>query len=189
MKKGFSIRYSVHATPNPTGDGETTYHVRVKQQHVVHSNELRSHIAAHTMIKEGLFDLMMATLCDEIAEQLLDGKGVHIDGLGRFSVQLGTVKKKDEQGRWRTKTYTSPRQLSAREVVIEGINFVPDKQMMTRLAREGCSFQRDKYEPASEVPRGELLKTLAEYCAEHGPFTRREFQRIFGVTRYRATRY
>ena len=30
------------------------------------------------------------------------------------------------------------------------------------------------------------LKTLAEYCAEHGSFTRREFQRMFGVTRYRA---
>ncbi len=186
MKKGFSIPYSVHPTPKPTGEGETTYHVRVKQRGVVHTKELRYHIDAHTMVKPGVFDLVMNTLFDEIAEQLLDGKGVHIDGLGLFSVQLGTVKQQDKDGHWHTKTYTSPSQLTAREVCVDGINFVPDKQMMMRFVRERCSFERDKYEPASDVPRGELIKTLAEHCAEHGSFTRREFQRMFGVTRYRA---
>ena len=153
---------------------------------MVHSQELKRHIAAHTLISEGTFELVVNTLCEEIAEKLLDGNGVHIDGLGLFSLEIGTVKVKDEKGRWRSRTYLSPKQLKAREVVVEGINFVPDRQMMKRLLEAKFSFERRKYEPVSDIPRGELLKTLADYCATHGCITRHEFQRLFGTTRYRA---
>ena len=82
--------------------------------------------------------------------------------------------------------YTSPNQLKAREVVVEGINFIPDKHLMDVLRSAQFSFVRRKHEPVSEIPRGELLKTLADHCAAHGSITRHEFQRLFHVTRYRA---
>ena len=187
MQRKSHIRYSVHPTPMKPGDSQQTYHVRIEQRRVVHAEELMLHIAAHSMISEGLFEMVMTTLCDEIAEKLLDGNGVHIEGLGQFSLQIGTVKTKDEKGRRHAKTYTSPQQLKAREIVVEGINFIPDKRMMNRLRSAKFSFERRKQEPVSEIPRGELLKTMADYCAANdGCITRHEFQRLFGVTRYRA---
>lgn len=186
MSKTHTIRYSVHPTPMKPGDTQQTYHVRHQQRHVVHTGELKKHIAAHSNITEGLFELVVQTLRDEIVEKLLSGNGVHIDGLGLFSLQLGTVKCRDEQGRQRTMTYTSEKMLRTRDVRIEGVTFVADKKMVERLTGERCRFERVTYHTVSNIPRGELLKTLAEYCAEHGSFTRHDFQRLFPVTRYRA---
>lgn len=188
MKKGTAIHFSVHPTPMKPGDTVQTYHVRHEQKYVIHSRELREHIAGYTLISEGLFEMFIDTLKRELAEQLLMGKGVHLDGIGRFSLQLGTRKTKDEQGRWRTKTYTDPKQLTGHEVVVDGITFVPDKEMLMRLDSDSRHFVRDKGEYEQEVPRGELLKTLADYCAKHGSFTRRAVQYLFGLSRYKADR-
>ena len=84
------IHFSVHPTPMKPGDSVQTYHVRHEQQYVIHSRELRKHIASHTMISEGMFELFLDTLKKELTEQLLMGRGIHLDGIGRFSLQLGT---------------------------------------------------------------------------------------------------
>jgi nucleoid DNA-binding protein len=168
------------------GDSRQTYHVRHKQRHVVTTEELRAHMASHTLLSEGLFELAIKTLRDELVEQLLDGNGVHIEGLGFFSLELGTVKVRDEQGRLRPKTYTSEEQLPTRDVVVEGINFAPDREMLSLLLSKECRFERLKYYTADEIPRDELLQTLADHCSQHGEFTRGDFQRLFHVTRYRA---
>lgn len=186
MKKGKAIHFSVHPTPMKPGDTQQTYHVRHCQDYVMHSRELREHINSYTLISEGMFEMFLDTLKREIAEQLLMGHGVHLDGIGRFCLQLGTKKTKDEQGRWRTKTYTAPSQLTGHEVTIDGISFVPDKEMLNRLQDGAPHFVRDKGEYEQEVPRGELLKTLADYCQQHGSFTRRVVQHLFCLSRYKA---
>lgn len=186
MKKGTAIEFTVHPTPMKPGDTVQTYHVRHAQSYVVHSRELRRHIASHTMISEGMFEMMLDTLKQEIAEQLLMGKGVHLDGIGRFSLQLGTRKVLDERGRWRAKTYTSPDELTGNEVVVDGISFVPDKEMMMRLDGNSHPFVRDKREYKQEISRDQMLQMLTDYCQEHDWFNRRVFQQMFGLSRYKA---
>ncbi|MBR4898332.1 MAG: hypothetical protein IKZ48_06055 [Prevotella sp.] len=184
--KGKTIHYSVHPTPMKPSDTVQTYHVRQDQYYVMHSRELRSHIAANSLVSEGIFEMVMDVLQKEIAEQLLDGKGVHLDGIGRFSLQIGTVKEKDEQGKWRAKVYTKPSQLTARELVVEGVTFVPDKEMLDRLKTDEHHFVCDKGSYKLDIPRAKLLATLDDYCAQHGSFSRRNFQTLFGVSRYKA---
>jgi nucleoid DNA-binding protein len=186
MKKGIAIDFSVHPTPMKPGDTVQTYHVRHAQSNVIHTRELRRHIAKHTMISEGLFDMVLDTLKQEIAEQLLMGKGVHLDGIGRFGLQLGTKKVQDEQGRWRTKVYTSPEQLTGDEVVVNGISFVPDKEMKMRLDGDSHPFVRDKREYKTEITLDQVKQPLTDYCQENGLFTRRVFQHMFGLSRYKA---
>ena len=184
--KGKTIHYSVHPTPMKPGDTVQTYHVRQVQYYVMHSRELRSHIAANSLVSEGIFEMVMEVLQKEIAEQLLDGKGVHLDGIGRFSLQIGTIKEKDEQGKWRAKVYTKPSQLTARELVVEGVTFVPDKEMLDRLKTDEHHFVCDKGSYKRDIPRAKLLATLDDYCARHGSFSRRNFQTLFHVSRYKA---
>lgn len=50
-------------------------------------------------MSKGLFEMVIDYVEREIAEQLLAGYSVHFDGLGRFSLQLGTRKVKDEADR------------------------------------------------------------------------------------------
>ncbi|MBR1548590.1 MAG: HU family DNA-binding protein [Prevotella sp.] len=188
MAKKGTIRYSVHPTPKKPGDSQQTYHVRIERPYIVSTDELRAHIASHAGISEGQYELVMKTLRDELLEHLCEGKGVHIDGLGMFSLQLGTVKVADGEGGRSRRSYLSPRQLKASEVTVDGISFLPDRQLTRELRAAKFTFQRRKDEPVHDVPRAELLKGLAGLCAEYGSFTRHDVQRLFGITRYLADR-
>ena len=149
MSKQHTIKFSVHPTPKKPGDSQQTYHVRQQIHKVVHTAELKAHIEAHTNISEGLFELVVTTLRQEIVEQLLAGNGVHIDGLGLFTLQLGTVKDADDNGNPHGTTYTSEQALRTRDVIVSGVNFIPDKQMLGRLLSESCGFERVTFPVAS----------------------------------------
>lgn len=188
MSKGHTIHFGVHPTPQQTGEDGQTYHVRQNIRRVIHSKEFRDHISDYSIVTPGLFEMVIDYIEKEIAEQLLAGNAVHIDGLGRFTLQLGTRKVKDDNGNLRRKTYTSPDELTGHEVVIEGLNFTADKQMLRRIMDGECHFERDDETYERDISRAQLLTTLADYCADHGSFTCRTVQSLFGVSRYKADR-
>lgn len=107
MSKGLTIHFSVHPIPKHTGEEGQTYHVRQNIRRVIRSQEFREHISDYSLVTPGLFEMVIDYVEKEIAEQLLAGYSVHIDGLGRFSLRLGTRKVKDKAGNLRRKTYTS----------------------------------------------------------------------------------
>lgn len=186
MKAENTIHYAVHPTPLKPGETVQTYHVRQVRKTTMRTRQLSEHVSQHSMLSVGLFEMVLDELKREMVEQLLSGHDLHLDGIGRFSLRLGTKKKKGEDGRWHAKTYLHPDDLTAREVEVEGITFVPDKEMLTQLNKDPHAFTREKDSYEQEVPRAKLLKTLADYCQAHGSFTRSTFQRLFGVSRYRA---
>ena len=186
MKIGNTIHYTVHPTPLKHGETVQTYHVRQVLKRTMRTRELAEHVSQHGMISVGLFEMVLDDLKRELVEQLLSGHDLHLDGIGRFSLRLGTKKEKGEDGRWHAKTYLHPDELTAREVEVEGITFVPDKEMLTQQNTDPHAFTRDKDSYEQDVPRAKLLKTFADSCQSHGSFTRSTFQRLFGVSRYRA---
>ena len=188
MSKGLTIHFGVHPTPQQDGEDGQTYHVRQNINRVIHSKELREHLSDYSLVTPGLFEMVIDYVEKEIAEQLLAGNSVHIDGLGRFSLQLGTRKVEDKDGTLRRKTYTSPDDLTGHEVVIEGLNFIADKQMLNRIKNGSYHFERDDESYKRDISRAELLTTLADFCATHGYFTRRTFEVLFSVSRYKADR-
>lgn len=186
MRIGESIHYKVHPTPMKPGDTQQTYHVRQVLKTTMRTRDLAEHIAKHSMLTDGLFEMFMDYLKRELAEQLLEGRDIHLDGIGRFSLQLGTKMVQDDDGQWHRKVYLHPDELTASEIVIEGISFVPDKQMLDRLHRNKRIFVHHKEGYTQSIPRDHLLTTLADFCQQHGSFTRNDFQELFGVSRYRA---
>jgi len=59
--------------------------------------------------------------------------------------------------------------------------------MLRRLRSKTKNFERVKQGYRQEIQRGELLKGLAELCAENkGCFTRLDVEKKFGVSRYKA---
>ena len=188
MSKGLTIHFGVHPTPKQSGEEGQTYHVRQNIRRVIHSKELREHISDYSLVTPGLFEMVIDYVQKEITEQLLAGNAVHIDGMGRFALQLGTRKVKDDDGNLRRKTYTSPEELTGHEVVIEGITFVADKQMLRRVVDGDCHFERDDETYERNISRARLLTTLADYCAANGWFTCSTVQTLFGVSRYKADR-
>ncbi|MBR1934209.1 MAG: hypothetical protein IJ841_11080 [Prevotella sp.] len=186
MKTGRTIHYKVHPTPLKPGESVQTYHVRQVLKTTKHRRELAEEIARYGLVSVSVFELVIERLRREMAYQLRNGNDLHIDGIGRFSLQLGTKKVMGDDGRWHAKTYLSPEELNAREVTIEGMTFTPDKAMLSLLKDRGVHFVRQKEDYNQDIPRDQLLAVLDSYCQEHGSFTRQIFQMLFGVSRYRA---
>ena len=186
MKKGNTIHYAVYPTPLKSGETVQTYHVRQVLKSTIRTRQLAEHVSSYEPFSVGVFEMVMNTLKKELVEQLLSGHDLHLDGIGRFSLRLGTKKQKGEDGRWHAKTYLHPDDLTAREVEVEGVSFVPDKEMLNALTQRQHLFIREKAGYKQEVTRSKLLKTLADYCQTNGGFTRTTFQHLFGVSRYRA---
>lgn len=181
-----TISYTVHPTPMKAGDTVQTYHARQSLKYTIRTRELAEHIARHALIDESVFYMVMERLKMELAEQLLSGHDLHLDGIGRFALQLGTRKVKNSEGKLVRKRYLKPDELTAHEMTIEGITFVPDKDMLDRLHGEDVSFRRIKETYRQEVSQSKLIGTLANYCQEHGSFSRRTVEHLFGISRYRA---
>ena len=187
MAKRDGIHYTVHPTPKRKGETEQTYHVRRHYFTTLKSEDIVDHIRYHGSIVDlASYSLVMESLKEEIVELLQSGHDLHIEGLGRFCLQLGTRKTRGKDGRMHAKRYLNPEDITAREVLVKGISFTPDKAMLKRIRDYHAHFQHDKGAYTEELSRGELLKRLAAFYEKNGPFTRRAFQLEFGFSRYRA---
>ena len=181
-----TINFEVHPTPMKPGDSVQTYHVRQSLKSTMRTDELADYLAQHGLISKGVFLMVMEQLKKELADLLLSGHDVHLDGIGRFALQLGVKKVPNEEGKLVRKTFQSPDELTGHDLTIEGITFVPDRDMLDRLHSRNISFHRVKRNNEQNVSPAQLLTILDLYCREHGSFTRKDVQYLFGVTRYRA---
>lgn len=145
MAKRDGIHYTVHPTPKRKGETEQTYHVRRHYFTTLKSEDIVDHIRYHGSIVDlATYSLVMESLKEEIVELLQSGHDLHIEGLGRFCLQLGTRKTRGKDGRMHAKRYLNPEDITAREVVVKGISFTPDKAMLKRIRDYHAHFQHDK---------------------------------------------
>jgi len=145
MAKRDGIHYTVHPTPKRKGETEQTYHVRRHYFTTLKSEDIVDHIRYHGSIVDlATYTLVMESLKEEIVELLQSGHDLHIEGLGRFCLQLGTRKTRGKDGRMHAKRYLNPEDITAREVVVKGISFTPDKAMLKRIRDYHAHFQHDK---------------------------------------------
>ena len=182
----FTLTYSVHPSPRKEGQ-PVTYHVRHEQRHVIRTRELQKYIARHHPISQGTFVMVLETLKEELVRLLLQGQGVHLDGLGRFALQIGMRRQAAGPGEGHDNHYYNPDELHGDEVRIEGVTFVPDKELLSRLTADVSRWQRKREQFRQDVGRDELVTWLTDYCRGCGTFTRRTVEFEFGLSRYKAS--
>ena len=173
-REGHRIEYEAHETPNPRG-GETTYHAR-RVSLVMKEKDFIEHICNYTIISEGLYALVTKTLMEEIPEQLLDGRDVHIQGLGTFYLKV----------RNKQKYVTDPGAITARQLEVEGIGFTPDKEFNMRVRKADVYFERRESKGSSSVKMTDVVVRMTDYCKKHHFFTERVLQALFGLSKYKA---
>ena len=96
----YTINFSVYSTPESAISGETLYHVRQVNPHMIKREiDLANKIEANTSFKSSDVKGLIAALRDQIAEYLMQGNSVSIKGLGQFYLQ-----RKEREGRQRETT-------------------------------------------------------------------------------------
>ena len=108
------IKFDIYESP--ANDGEKKkYHVRNTNKQTIHSKDLIHETTLYTSVSRSDWAAVVEGLIDILSEKLGDGKRIHINGLGYFSVSIGSTESEN------------PKKMTRGTVQITGINFQPEK--------------------------------------------------------------
>ena len=187
MKKKNAILYDVYPTPTPDEDHEQLFYPRaVIYGSQMNDNELKDYLERNTRINSSQFVGMIEALIQEIPQQLLLNKSVHIRGMGTFYLKIGVRRKKDASGHWYVQKFTDPDAITARDLCIEGIGFRADPKWNRTLMKPGAPFERAKTRHQTPISISKLLKYLDKMTEEKGFVTVRDVQYDLSTTNYHA---
>ena len=110
------------------------------------------------------------------SEKLGDGKRIHINGLGYFSVSIGSTESEN------------PKKMTRGTVQITGVNFQPEKSFKKSIISR-AHFVRERYKVHTvDLSPIEVDGLLSEYFKDHRSITCARMQQVCGMTRSTAYR-
>jgi len=187
MKKLNAILYDVFPTPNPDETHPQLYFPRaVTFGEQMNDDELKAYLEKNTRINSSQFVGMIEALMQEIPQQLLQNKSVHIRGMGTFYLKIGVRSRKNANGQSYTKKFTDPNEITARDLCVEGIGFRADPTWNRKVTRSGQPFERFKTRHQTAVPKSKLLLYIDKQIKEKGYLTVRNVERDQNTTNYHA---
>lgn len=172
-----AVKFEFYETPTPDDKkGEKKYHARVVSYSTVDTEQIIRNIHTSCTLTRGDIKACLAELSRVLAEKLLGGERVHLEGLGYFQVTLQC-----DSGATNPKT-------RSHHVSYKTVKFRPDKELnqeMTHLKVERSSIRKHSERMDNETIEARLL----EYLETHDSITRKELESLCGLTRTTAGRH
>ena len=112
----------------------------------------------------------LAILKDEIVEQLKNNKRFRIDGIGTFQMKVGLKNSTDEDGTPTKAHVTDPKKITARNVEVTGVSFIPDKSLIAKLKDDTSTANsngRGVVGRSQQYERQDVVNALNAYLADH----------------------
>ena len=122
----------------------------------------------------------------EIPEQLLQNKSVHIRGMGTFYLKIGVRHRKDADGHSYVQKFTDPNAITARDLCIEGIGFRADPTWNRKVSKAKQPFERAKTRHQTPISKSKLLLFVDQMVKEKGYVTVRDVECDKDTTNYHA---
>ena len=187
MKKVNAILYDVFPTPNPDETHDQLYFPRaVTYGQQMNDEELKEYLEKNTRINSSQFVGMVESLIQEIPQQLLQNKSVHIRGMGTFYLKIGVRRRKDGNGHVYVQKFTNPDDITARDLCIEGIGFRADPTWNRKVSKSGQPFERAPTRHQIPVAKNKLLIYIDQMVKEKGYVTVRDVECDQNTTNYHA---
>ena len=132
-----AVQFELYKTPMPKEKkNKTRYHARPVSFETVNTEKLAYRIHDRSTLRVSDIISTLEELKNEVAQCLLEGKKVHVDGLGFFQVTLSC----EEEIR-------NPKDKRVHRVKLKAIKFKADKELKGELCH--MKFQRSKIRPHS----------------------------------------
>lgn len=169
------IKFDIYESP--ANDGEKKkYHVRNTNKQTIHSKDLIHEATLYTSVSRSDWAAVVEGLIDILSEKLGDGKRIHINGLGYFSVSIGSTESEN------------PKKMTRGTVQITGVNFQPEKSFKKSIISR-AHFVRERYKVHTvDLSSIEVDGLLSEYFKDHRSITCARMQQVCGMTRSTAYR-
>lgn len=188
MQKDNTLLYSIYVMPAAEPGGQPTCHVRpVAYGAQTTDEEMKADLQRNTRVNSSQFIGMIEVLREEIPQQLLQNKPVHIEGMGTFYLRIGVRRRRDADGRWYKPQFHRAEEITAADLCVEGIGFRADPTWNRRVQLSGQQFAKAPYAGHGvPIDADELSAWLAGYLSEHHHVTVREFRLAWDCTNYQA---
>lgn len=186
------IKYRIYPNPLPDEKGQTTYQVRHEPDGTMDTKAFLNHLERHNSFDSTAMMSALIVLKNEIVEQLKDNHRFRIDGLGTFQLKVGLKALTDEEGNTVKQSFSNPEAISARNVEVKGISFIPDKSIVDKLKKGVSTVNeagRGVVGRSKQYERQEVINILNAYLAEHHFITRTTFRQLLGLTSYAAQKW
>ena len=187
MKKVNAILYDVFPTPNPDEERDQLYFPKaVTYGQQMDDEELKEYLEKNTRVNSSQFVGAIEALMQEIPQQLLQNKSVHIRGMGTFYLKIGVRSRKDANGHTYVQKFTDPDAITARDLCIEGIGFRADPTWSRLVKKSSQPFERAKTRHQVPVKKSKLLLYIDQMVKEKGYVTVRDVECDQSTTNYHA---
>ena len=156
--------YIKREMPDMSGTGERKAYYKIKTCSNLQTEEFINKICCPgSGLNPGDVVKVMCHMVDEMKLWLAEGHTITIDDLGTFSLSIGVIddnEVEDFDG--------NGKKVNAKRIGVRGINFRPDKQLVSDIARR-CKLHKGYESPNNRSPytRDERLKMAQDYIAEH----------------------
>ena len=172
-----AIAYDVYSTPTPSQEDSKKYHVRVVSKSPKTEKELIKTINSRCTLTAADIKGVLTALSDVIKEEMLDGRRVHLHGIG----YLYPIITSDAEG--------DGQKVRAPQIEIKSIAFRPERDMIKDL-KDSAEFHTTKFKNHSSKHTAEsIVKRLKEYLAKNKEIERADFQILCGLTRSTSQRW
>ncbi len=172
-----AINYDFYKTTGVFGTEEKWY-PRIVDNGTVETEDMMQHIETATTLTMPDLKGALTAFISHITRHLEEGRNVHIDGLGHFSLSIGGEVVQDEEGKLRLK-----------QPSIRSVNFRPEPDFMRRLNRATFTSKSRRGRHSAGVDETKLPSILTALCAEKGHFTSQAFQKALHLTHSTAHRH
>lgn len=167
-----SIKYEIHGIKNAKGEGKEQKYVHLFAREPQSDHALEEDIQANCSLTKADVRAAFSALRDYMARALASGSRFHLPGVGYFSLSVGLDAPDD----------LPADKMRADYIRLRNIRFRPERSLLSEVG-SGVSFERAAFSSRSrQYTEQELLSLLRHYFATHTCLTRRELQRVAGLS-------
>ena len=166
-----AIEYDFYKTHGALAD-KSSYHVRTVDHDTVDTETLTQHIQQGTTLSVPDLKGAISALTQEISRNLQDGRKVHIEGLGYFSLAIDGEVVRDKNNQLRLK---NPR--------VRSIKFQAEEQMMKQMNNLSFTCQGHKGRQSKPQDMASLKEVTESLLKKKPVFTAYEFFAAAQVTK------
>ncbi len=152
-------------------DSGKKWFVRAVANGTTETDEMMERIEKATTLNVSDLKGAIDALVSQIADALRDGRRVHIDGLGHFSISIDGDVVENEEGELRLK-----------HAAVRTVNFRPEGSLMRQLSDAKFTSKRHLGRSSAAIDEAKLPAVLAALSEEKGFFTAAAFRKDLGLT-------
>lgn len=145
------------------GDGQKLF-PKVVKSHTLDNDYFVNRVADTRNLNEGQVKAVLTSAAEVLADYLAHGHGVHIGGLGTFTLTMRGDILPDTKG-----------VLQLKKAQVRSINFLPDVQLKQQMRQVKFKLESHEVNEAKVLSDAGVMAAVSDICQEKQMFTVEDF--------------